>query len=329
MHTNIKRFLTPILFVLYLCHTAQAGITDYHQTFIPGFANDHFQIAIRTYYKDNNAYFLVVNPDTLATYEVPANKFRERRDMTERLNPPRYYTWERIKSKPYINALLNYTSSPLIFEKNKNQGITHAEYATEGMFLTIDMCPSTKYFDKALFQSLVKLSNEKQQPIPIAIAISGLWLLEHQDEFNWIAEQIKQNKLAVTWINHSFSHVYYGDLALEKNFLLFPYTNITLEILETEKILLENGQLPSVFFRFPGLISNKEWMLQLQKFGLIPIGSNAWLAAQQDAKGGSIILVHGNSNEPEGIKLLMPLINQQLNEWLPITALLRSQPKSK
>lgn len=129
---------------------------------------------------------------------------------------------------------------------------------------------------------------------------------------------MEENKLQITWINHSFTHVYYADLPIKQNFLLAPYTNIAHEILDTEKLLLEHNQLPSVFFRFPGLISNEKLILELRHYGLIPIGSDAWLAKNQKPKAGSIILVHGNGNEPEGISKVMIFLDNPRHEWLPL-----------
>ncbi|MGC1854564.1 MAG: hypothetical protein WA659_04240 [Candidatus Aquirickettsiella sp.] len=64
----------------------------------------------------------------------------------------------------------------------------------------------------------------------------------------------RENKLDITWINHSFSHVYFEDLSPSENFLLFSQINLENKILTTELLLLKHKQLPSVFVRFPGLV---------------------------------------------------------------------------
>ena len=79
----------------------------------------------------------------------------------------------------------------------------------------------------------------------------------------------------------------------------------------TEQILLECGQTLFVFFRFPGLISNP---LLLKKYGLIPLAADAWLAKNEPIRPGSVILVHGNGNEPLGIKRLIPELKQ--HHWV-------------
>ncbi|MCP6612730.1 hypothetical protein NL511_31210, partial [Klebsiella pneumoniae] len=64
---------------------------------------------------------------------------------------------------------------------------------------------------------------------------------------------------------------------------------------------LSRGQIPSIFFRFPGLISDQPCIENLARHSLIAVGSDAWLALGQSPKSGSIILVHANGNEPQGI----------------------------
>ena len=200
---------------------------------------------------------------------------------------------------PYMKALMQYTSPPY---KSENYGLTQANYSVNGVFLTADMCPSVKPFETNFFNTLVTISEKLHRPMPVALSITGLWIIGHPKEFNWLIKQEKENKLKIIWINHSFSHAYYADLPMIENFLVIPQTNVTHEILATEILLLEHNQLPSVYFRFPGLISNKQLVLKLRKYGLIAIGSDAWLAHNQKVRIGSLILVHGNSNEPEGFR---------------------------
>lgn len=120
--------------------------------------------------------------------------------------------------------------------------------------------------------------------------------------------------MAITWINHSFSHPYYPDLPPENNFLALNPRYFEQEVLAIEKLLLEYGQTPSIFFRFPGLIANEELIKKLKNLGLISIGSNTWLAKNQQPHNGSLILIHGNSNEPIGVdKFLLILSNNTPN----------------
>jgi len=264
------------------------------------------RIVIRSYDLNSKPYYLVVNPNTFITENIPAITCKTATLATSEL-----------LATPYMRALIHYTSPPYLLD---NYGMSHAAQAVNGVFLTIDMCPARKPFETDFFNTLVKLSDKYQQPMPIAVAISGLWIINHPDEFNWLIKQSQENKLQITWINHTFTHVYYRDRPLAENFLLVPHTNASYEILANEKLLLEHGLTPSVFFRFPGLISNETLVLKLRQYSLIPIATNAWLAKDQQAKPGSFILVHGNSNEPEGIKKVLPLLQNLHYHWLPLNA---------
>lgn len=311
----LKKLLSPILFlILFLTATVFAAnnktITDYRQTFFPCYnRKGDLRIAIRMYYVNKTPYYLVVNPFTFATEAAPATNFKPRKIVS---NVPGYFTMKELSETPYMKALVKYTSPPYVLE---NQGITHAEKTVNAVFLTADMCPSVKPFEKDFFKTLVAMSEKHRKPMSIALPMTGLWIIGHLQEFKWLIKQVKKQKLKITWVNHSFSHVYYVDLPYSENFLLVPNVNTTHEILATEKLLLEQGQLPSVYFRFPGLVSNEKLVLKLRHFGLIPIGTDAWIAKNQSPKPGSIVLVHGNSNEPEGIKKVMPLLQNPSYHW--------------
>jgi hypothetical protein len=75
--------------------------------------------------------------------------------------------------------------------------------------------------------------------------------------------------------------------------------------------MLERGLTPSVFFRFPGLVSDEKLFHIITSFGLIPVGSDAWLAKNQWPKNGSIVLVHATGNEIIGIQRFLRLIQEE------------------
>ena len=77
--------------------------------------------------------------------------------------------------------------------------------------------------------------------------------------------------------------------------------------------------LTNIFFipNYPQLF----YLTQITGFGLIPIGSDAWLAKGQKAMPGSIVLIHGNGNEPIGVNDFISLLkSEQKNiaqkQWL-------------
>lgn len=179
----------------------------------------------------------------------------------------------------------------------------------------MDLCPSQRPFEKRLFEGLIALWKDRLYAAPVAVAITGAWALQHEDDLQWIGDQIRAQKLRVTWINHSFHHPYDKSKPLAKNFLLTPGTDFEQEVLANEVMLLEHGLLPSVFFRFPGLVSDCNLIERLKKLSLIPVGSRAWLAKGEIPKSGSIILVHGNGNEPQGVDLLLKLFQDNGDEF--------------
>jgi hypothetical protein len=311
----IKRLIFFFLLIFAeLTYAQPIAINNYQEVFYPGLNKGKIVIAIRYFYRNKQPYFLIVNPYSFQTQLISAVKFSPRKDKSYQAISKKV-----LDSTPYIQALNSYTNMP---NQTNNSGIIHAEYPAHAVFLTIDMCPSYKPMEYKFFHALVDRSQSQRAPLPIAISITGLWILGHPTAFHWLMTQAQENHLAITWINHSFSHVYYYDQPDENNFLLMPETNARHEILGTEKLLLENNQLPSVFFRFPGLISNHAWMQRLKRFGLIPVGSDAWLAKNQKIQAGSIILVHGNSNEHQGIRLMMQTLDQQPSlQFLPISEL--------
>ena len=97
----------------------------------------------------------------------------------------------------------------------------------------------------------------------VSLAISGLWIIQNQEDFIWL-QSLKSDNFIITWVNHSFTHRYCKDIAMESNFLLLSDTVIQSEILDTERILVENGEIPSIFFRFPGLISDEKFLVELK-----------------------------------------------------------------
>ena len=90
-----------------------------------------------------------------------------------------------------------------------------------------------------------------------------------------------------------------------------PGTDPAVEVLKTEATLIDNGLQPSVFFRFPGLVSDAGLVSRVTSYGLIPVGSDAWLAKGQTPSSGSIVLVHGNGNEPIGIERFLELVRSE------------------
>jgi hypothetical protein len=93
--------------------------------------------------------------------------------------------------------------------------------------------------------------------------------------------------------------------------LLEKGTDIRSEVLLLEKELIRHKIVPTIFFRFPGLISSPALVDSVLSYGLIPIGSDAWLGKNQKPKNGSIVLIHGNGNEPVGVDRFIRLLKEK------------------
>lgn len=302
----MKKIVFLVFLFLSSLTYANHQINDYNRLFLPVYnQSGELKIAIRAFKQDGIPSFLIVNPQTLKTQVVAMTAMLPRNPPAKK--NPGYFTHWYVTSTRYYQLLNKMTAPPYPLE---NQGLKHADKLAEGNILSIDLCPSTRPIEKAFFQRLIDASKSTKQATPITISISGLWIIQHHKEYQWLLQAQKNNQLAITWANHSFSHVFYRDLPYANNFLLSPESNFDYEILATEKLLLESGQTPSIYFRFPGLVSDKNLIKKLKLYGLIPLGADAWLAKHQPITPGGIILVHGNSNEHQGIVAILPLIKQ-------------------
>jgi hypothetical protein len=180
----------------------------------------------------------------------------------------------------------------------QNAGLTHGE--TPGVYLTGDLCPSSRPLERDFLDGLAT----KQPGAPVALSLSGLWLTHHFSDFQWLLQRQAAGAFTITWTDHTYHHVFKRGVPNARNFMLTPKTYPAEdEILDTEKLLIANGQVPSLFFRFPGLISSAPLMRTARDLHLVALGADAWLALNQQPKAGSIVLVHPNGNEPLGLKL--------------------------
>jgi hypothetical protein len=266
---------------------------------------------IRQFTNDGKTYLLMVNPQTLET----------------RIDEPDSYTIKPMtideartffKSSPYIKALQKAEKQSV---NTQDAGIESGIPKQTGISLTADLCPSHKPLDKRIFTDLITEFKKVEHPVPIALSVTGIWMRQHPEDLDWLKKMQDQHEIYITWINHSFNHRVSASLPLKENFLLEAGTNINYEVMETEIAMLKNGLLPSVFFRFPGLVSDQRLVYEITDFGLIPIGTDAWLAKGQQPQAGSIVLIHGNGNEPVGVNDFIKLLHSKAQsiakkQWL-------------
>ena len=72
--------------------------------------------------------------------------------------------------------------------------------------LTVDMCQSSKAWEKRLFDWAVTEGARSKKPFPIAIAMTGGWANAHPNEFAQLQTWKRDKKLAIEWVNHSMNH---------------------------------------------------------------------------------------------------------------------------
>jgi len=204
-------------------------------------------------------------------------------------------------SSRYLRLLRRSSAAP---HPLQNDGITHA---SQGLYLTTDLCPSSKKgYEERLYRSLIA---SFPHPVPVTLFVTTRWIERHQAAFDQLRRWDREGKLAILWGNHTAWHHYHPGVELAHNFVLSPKENLTADILQLERSLIERGVTPSVFFRFPGLVSDRQAVETVRRLGLIVVGSDAWLAKGQNPKEGSIILIHGNGNEPRGVDHFLKLLH--------------------
>jgi hypothetical protein len=273
----------------------QAQVRDYR----PVFQECHREgstpvLAIRRMAVDGNGMLLTVDPATLATHLEREQDWSCADTDDERQKDTRYIRAVRSSCAPQSSA-----PPPAVITDG---GLTHG--TTTGSFVTGDLCPSHRPLDRAF---LAKLEGV-ESPLPVALSVSGTWLTRHGPDLQWLRDQERAGALKITWVDHSYDHPFIPGRRPAENFLLIQGVDMRAEILDTERLLIADGETPSVFFRFPGLISNPALMQVMRDDHLIVLGTDAWLAKSPRAGPGDIILLHLNGNEPEGLKIFSALL---------------------
>lgn len=251
-------------------------------------ADGHEQVAIRTMNVGGTPLLLLADPQTLSTRLERAACWTCQ-DASE----------ESLAGTRMMRAVEQSAEAPGLVHRGflQNAGLTHG--AAPGAFVTGDLCPSRRPLDRAFLDKLAA-----QGPhTPVALSISGLWLLHHFQDYRWLLDQQAAGALDILWIDHTYHHPYRRGEPNDHNFLLTEGVDPDAEILETERLLIANGQTPSLFFRFPGLISSAPLMQAVRRHHLVSLGADAWLALGQKPGEGSIILVHPNGNEEIGLAM--------------------------
>lgn len=196
----------------------------------------------------------------------------------------------------------------------KSSGLSHLLAKKRGIVLSVDLCPSYKPLDRVLVKRVWEAFQIDGRPVPVSFAVSGAWIRRHPKELAWLVAQADSGRINPTWIDHTDKHRYVKGVPDRRNFLLLPGSDVVSEILGAESEMLRHGVVPSVYFRFPGLVDTKPLFRQVLSTGTLPVGSDSWLAKKQSPTPGSIVLVHGNGNEPQGVRDFLRLLERRKND---------------
>ncbi len=267
-----------------------ARVTDYAPVFESCVRGGDTRLATRRMRVDGGDLLLMVDPQSLATSLERAACWRCVETSDAAQAETRFMKAVRPPADP--------DRAPALV----NAGLIHGKGA--GAYVTGDLCPSQKPLDRAFIEEVAA-----QGPgTPITLAVSGGWIAHHGADFAWLQDKRRSKALDIAWANHSYSHPYVRGLKDAQNYLLRPGVDLDAEIFETEKLLISHGETPSVFFRFPGLVSDRTLLDKLEARHLVALGADSWLALGPPPRAGSIVLVHPNGNEPGGLAIFSRLL---------------------
>jgi len=165
--------------------------------------------------------------------------------------------------------------------------------------VTVDLCWSTHPFEKDF---LMNLPAKQSGSVSTTLFVCGRWVEQHPTEMEALLD-LEPKGANLIWGLHSWVHPISGGFM---NGL--SAAAVQEDTLRVERELLEWGVVPTVYYRFPGLVHDTERLSAILDLGLLPIDCDAWVAVQgtdhpygHAIQDGSIVLVHGNGNEPQGI----------------------------
>eukprot|EP01037_Dinobryon_pediforme_P014422 gene14422-14545_t len=287
MKLRLKHLYPIVLFILW--SIAAHGQTSYlkienYQVYY-GWAKRFPQdwMIIRRFEDNKKEYLFLVNPQTLET-KIDEAPFYQIEAMT--LAEARNF----FRTTPYIKAINKAEKQSVNLQ---DAGIESGMPKETGISLTADLCPSHRPLDRVIFTDIFKEFQKVERPVPVALSVTGVWMRQHPQDLEWLKQMQRNQEIYITWINHSFNHRVSAKLPLKENFLLEAGTDISYEQL----------------------------VYRITDFGLIPIGTDAWLAKGQEPQAGSIVLIHGNGNEPVGVHDFINLLKSKTQsiakkQWL-------------
>jgi peptidoglycan/xylan/chitin deacetylase (PgdA/CDA1 family) len=145
----------------------------------------------------------------------------------------------------------------------------------------------------------------------LTLFVTGRWLEQHPEEMERLIDLSREPGVGVTWGLHSWVH------PKQRPFMNdYSPQEVRDDNLRVEAELLRWGIVPSIFYRFPGLVHDEARLRAILDLDLISVDCDSWVASMARGRpphhlqpgDGSILLIHGNGNEPVGIP--------RLYEWM-------------
>lgn len=173
--------------------------------------------------------------------------------------------------------------------------------------VTVDLCWSLRKMESGLLSALREAGKPGHRAHPVFF-VSGRWLEQHPQDMHDLIEIDGDEGAEITWGLHSYVHPKSGGFMND-----IEPAKIQEDTLKLERQFLNWGIVPSVYYRFPGLIHDTVRLREILGLDLFPIDCESWMVLVEQKRSGpfgkpvqagSIILVHGNGNEPDGIPLL-------------------------
>ena len=176
--------------------------------------------------------------------------------------------------------------------------------------VTVDLCWSLRPYERDFFRFVPRVAKLKGDA-SITLFVTGRWLEQHPEEVERLIELSREPGVGMTWGLHSWVHSKQRPFMNE-----YSPEQVRDDNLRVEAELLRWGIVPSIFYRFPGLVHDEPRLRAMLDLDLISVDCDSWVASMRRGRAphhlwpsdGSILLIHGNGNENIGIP--------RLYEWM-------------
>lgn len=193
-------------------------------------------------------------------------------------------------------------------------GLYHGNRADlqESVAVTIDFCWSLRAWETD-FMHFITDNTTGTLPRHITLLMSGRWIEQHPEEMARLIALEHNPNVELTWAQHSFDHPKEGAFMNA-----WSPRALQQDTLRLESLMLDWGIVPSVYYRFPGLIHDSARLHAAVDLTMIALDCDSWVSSMDSdraptrrlARHGSILLLHGNGNEPKGITRMLRWIGE-------------------